>query len=245
MSPDRLNARVILLDIEGTTTPIAFVHERLFGYVRAHLEPFLAAHLNTSAVGTIVNDLATEHEHDSGEALPPWRTATADQTRESVAAYARWLMDLDRKSPGLKALQGLIWQGAYQAGEIRGEVFDDVPRAMTRWREAGVTIAIYSSGSELAQRLLFTSTPHGNLTSLIERFFDTRVGPKTSAESYRRIASALGHQAREMLFVSDVVAELSAAGAAGCQVRLCVRPGNAPVADAAAVARIRSFDELS
>ena len=36
--------RVVLLDIEGTTTPIAFVHDVLFPFARAHLAAFLRAH---------------------------------------------------------------------------------------------------------------------------------------------------------------------------------------------------------
>ena len=152
-------------------------------------------------------------------------------------------MDRDRKSPGLKLLQGRIWERGYRTGELAGKVFPDVAPALRRWRDAGVTVAIYSSGSELAQRLLFGSTGEGDLTKLLSRFFDTAVGPKVSPDSYRRIAGDLGERPDEVLFVSDVTAELDAADAAGCQARLCVRPGNhqQPPHHHAVV---HSFDEL-
>lgn len=237
--------RVVLLDIEGTTTPIAFVHERLFGYVRSHLDAFLAANWSAPAVEQAVKNLADEYPRDrDATGLPAWRTDTPGNAQKSVAAYAGWLMELDRKSPGLKALQGLIWQDAYLAGELRGEVFSDVPHAMMKWHEQGLRIAIYSSGSALAQRLLFASTSTGDLTTLIDAFFDTAVGGKKNAESYRAIATSLGCKTGEILFLSDVTAELSAAEQAGCSVMLCIRSGNAPQPDADRFAQLGTFEVL-
>jgi enolase-phosphatase E1 len=142
--------------------------------------------------------------------------------------YVGWLMDRDRKSPALKLLQGLIWEQGYRAGRLQGDVFDDVAPALERWRAARIGVAIYSSGSALAQRMLFATTAHGDLTQLIAGFFDTTVGGKTSVESYRRIADELGWPPDRLLFVSDVTTELDAARAAGCQTLLCVRPTNLP-----------------
>ena len=149
-------------------------------------------------------------------------------------AYVDWLMDRDRKSPGLKLLQGLIWERGYQAGELRGEVYPDVAPAIRRWRDAGIVVAIYSSGSELAQRLLFESTPAGDLTPLLSGFFDTAVGAKTSVDSYTHIAQRLGEPPNACLFISDVTSELNAARAAGFATVLSLRPGNVRQPDAAA-----------
>ena len=123
-------------------------------------------------------------------------------------------------------------------------MFPDVAAALRRWREAGLRIAIYSSGSELAQRRLFESTPAGDLTPLFDGFFDTRVGAKVSESSYRHIADALALAPASILFVSDVAAELTAARAAGVQTTLSLRPGNAPQPDAAGFEAIVSFDEI-
>jgi 2,3-diketo-5-methylthio-1-phosphopentane phosphatase len=237
--------RVFLLDIEGTTTPMAFVHELLFDYARDRLNAYLSANVSTAVVPEFVTALAKEHEAETdADQPPPWRDASSDELRASVAAYVRWLMARDRKSPALKKLQGLIWEEGYQAGDLRGEVFDDVPRAFQRWRKSGRFIAIYSSGSELAQRRLFGSTRHGDLTLQIAGFFDTAVGPKKIANSYLRIAEALDSKPAEVLFVSDVTAELTAAREAGCDTRLCMRPGNAPQDDEDKFEKISSFDEL-
>lgn len=244
MTPTPEGVRVILLDIEGTTTPIAFVHTRLFSYAREHLDRYLNAHLSDDAVQDGLRRLAQERAAEPDTGAPPWRAGSAAEVRASASAYALWLMDRDRKSPALKLLQGLIWEEGYQAGELRGEVFPDVPGSIARWRDDGFIVAIYSSGSELAQRRLFGSTSNGDLTPLIAGFFDTAVGPKMEPDSYRHIAMLLGVPAAAVLFVSDVTAELAAARAAGCHTRLCIRPGNAPQPDATQFDQIKSLDDL-
>jgi enolase-phosphatase E1 len=152
-------------------------------------------------------------------------------------------MDRDKKSTGLKSLQGKIWEEGYREGKLRGEVYPDVPPALERWRRQGIDIAIFSSGSVQAQRSLFSNTAAGNLTRFIRAYFDTTTGPKTTPESYARIAAALQRSTSEVLFLSDVVAELDAALKVGMQTALCVRePGSVPAAGAHPV--ILAFDQL-
>ena len=231
--PDSI--RVLLLDIEGTTTPIAFVHERLFGYIRSHLSQYVARHWNDPAVADVVRKLSAERVADGQGPI---------QDPETMMGFVRALMAEDRKSPGLKTLQGLIWEDGYQAGELRGEVWDDVPEAMRRWKREGRRIAIYSSGSELAQRRLFESTAAGDLTPLIAAFFDTRVGAKVESGSYTRIAKELGESPSSIMFVSDVTAELHAARSAGLETVLSIRPGNAPQAGAEAFRAVEALTEI-
>ena len=234
--------RVILLDIEGTTTPIAFVHDVLFPFARAHLAEFLRAHGQDAEVDEVRRLLAREHAEDlaRGE-MPP---EAAFDVSDAIAPYVGWLMDRDRKSPGLKLLQGQIWEAGYRAGQLRGQVYSDVPPAIRRWRAAGLRVAIYSSGSELAQRRLFESTEHGDLTPLLSGFFDTAVGAKVASESYGRVAAALDVPPAAILFVSDVTRELTAAREAGVQVVLSLRPGNSPQLNRESFDRVESFDEL-
>jgi enolase-phosphatase E1 len=184
---------VILLDIEGTTTPIAFVTETLFPYARARLAAFLAREGRAS---------------------------------EAPAFLAE--MDRDGKSTELKALQGRIWEEGYASGQLTGAIFDDVPRAFARWQAAGMRIAIYSSGSVLAQQWLFRRSSAGDLTPFISRYFDTGVGPKRDSSSYARIAQQVALPPHEITFVSDVAAELDAAAAARMQTIMSLRPGNHP-----------------
>jgi enolase-phosphatase E1 len=233
----------ILLDIEGTTTPIAFVHDTLFSYAEGHLDAWIASHHHDPKVRALVDALSAEYRAEAADpTLPPWRRDGSGD--EGASAYARWLMARDRKSPALKTLQGWIWEDGYRAGELHGVVYDDVPPAMKRWRAQGIAIAIYSSGSVLAQRRLFESTAHGDLTSMIAAFFDTAVGAKTNPDSYGRVAEALGQAAPAILFVSDVTKELVAARAAGLQTRLSLRPGNAPQPDADSFESVVSFAEI-
>jgi len=235
--------RVVLLDIEGTTTPISFVHETLFAFARARLDDYLTRHWRDSALQEIVRKLADEHAAEQDRATD-WRAAADDELRSSVAAYVSWLMDRDRKSPGLKELQGLIWEDGYRAGQLRGVVWQDVPDAMRRWRSTGLRIAIYSSGSELAQRRLFESTAQGDLTPMIEAFFDTRMGGKLAPDSYGRISNALEVTPDQVCFVSDVGGELRAAATAGCRVVLSARPGNPPQSGVEEFTMVTSFEQI-
>jgi enolase-phosphatase E1 len=237
-------ARVILLDIEGTTTPIDFVYNVLFPYARRRMKEFVRAHSADNDVRAEIAQLIEENARDLEQGLAPPLIEPREPARtESVAAYALWLMDQDRKSTPLKALQGRIWEIGNQSGELRSQLYEDVPRAFARWRDEGRDICIYSSGSVLAQRLLFAHTEAGDLTRSIRDYFDTRVGAKREAASYRRIAASLDCEPSDVLFISDVVAELDAAGEAGLQTRLCVRPGN-PSQPPSSHEVIRSFDSL-
>ena len=238
--------RAVLLDIEGTTTPIAFVHDVLFPFARAHLAGFLNDARNAAIAGEVTGLLKREHDEERvrGGSPPPWMNWSPGEDRRSAERYLHFLMDRDRKSPALKLLQGHIWERGYRDGELQGSVFADVVPAIGRWRHAGCDVAIYSSGSVLAQRLLFESTPAGDLTPLFRAFFDTGVGSKLSADSYARIAAELDITPADVLFISDVAAELTAARTAGLQVVLSLRPGNPMQPDAGQFEAIRSFDEV-
>jgi enolase-phosphatase E1 len=235
--------RAVLLDIEGTTTPISFVHDELFPYARQRLDGHLRATWDTGETREATRLLADEHagEDPSREAPPAWPAESLGP--EAVGDYARWLMDRDRKSQGLKLLQGHIWEAGYQSGALQGQVYPDVEPALRRWREDGVAIAIYSSGSEQAQRRLFETTPAGDLTPLLSAFFDTRVGAKNDAGSYARIVRTLGVEPQHAMFVSDVVVELTAARHAGLATLLSLRPGNPPQAPGS-FTTVRTFDEI-
>ncbi|HVI72489.1 MAG TPA: acireductone synthase [Pyrinomonadaceae bacterium] len=223
--------RGILLDIEGTTTPIAFVHDVLFSYARAHARDFLKN--NQDEVRADVALLREEHAGDVKNNLQP---------PESIADYIDWLIDRDRKSTGLKSLQGKIWRQGYLNGSLKSQVFADVAPAFERWRAAGLKVSIFSSGSVLAQQLLFAHTDAGDLTKFIDDYFDTNVGKKGDAESYRKIAAAMDLKPSQILFISDVVAELEAAKEARMKTILSIRPGNSPEEWSQA---IHSFDEVS
>jgi len=174
--------------------------------------------------------LREEQAADDREGLnpPPLRDDTEEAELESLLAYIEWLMTRDRKSTPLKSLQGKIWEEGYQSGQLRGQVFDDVPRALKRWQGKKKTTAIFSSGSVLAQKLLFANTPAGDLTPYIFHYFDTATGSKTDSHSYQEIAKILQRLPSEIVFISDVTTELDAAKSAGTQALLCLRPGNRP-----------------
>lgn len=228
------NIRGILLDIEGTTTPISFVHDVLFSYARTHVRDYLAKHSDDEDVRKDIHLLNEEYE---GEDFPA-------NDIDALTNYINELIDLDRKSTGLKSLQGKIWHEGYSDGSLKAEVFPDVAPAFARWRVAGLTVSIFSSGSVLAQQLLFAHTEAGDLTPFISHYFDTGVGKKGEPDSYRHIAETIELQPKEILFLSDVVAELAAAREAGMLTALSIRPGNQPQNSAEQYRQIHSFDEL-
>lgn len=211
----------ILTDIEGTTTSISFVYDTLFPYAEARLEEGCRRAAGDPEVARAVATLRREHEAEraAGAEVPDFGDG---------APYARHLMRSDRKSTGLKALQGLLWAEGYRSGEIRGHLYPDVPAALERWRRAGLRLRVFSSGSVQAQRLLFGHSEAGDLTPLFEGFHDTTTGPKLEAGSYRAIAAAFALPPGDVLFLSDVRGELDAARAAGFETGMLLRPGNRP-----------------
>jgi enolase-phosphatase E1 len=229
---------IVLLDIEGTTTPIAFVFDVLFPYARKKIADFLGRNPTSAEVRADLTRLREEWESDFQQGLdpPPYNN---DDCR-----YLLWLMDSDRKSTPLKSLQGKVWEEGYRAGELKSRVFTDVPRAFERWRDQSKQIYIFSSGSVLAQKLLFAHTEAGDLTEFISGYFDTNIGPKSDPESYRRIAEAVKTAPPETVFVSDVTKELAAARETGMQTILSIRPGNHPQPDHASYQAITTFADL-
>ena len=224
---------IVLLDIEGTTTPIAFVHDVLFPYARARVETYIEERAGSDdEVRQILESLRLELPASgflplaarSNLARKSPRAGSREPRGADIVPYVHWLMDRDRKSGPLKALQGRIWEQGYADGELKGEVYPDVPAAFARWTADAVRIGIFSSGSVLAQQLLFANSTAGDLSRFLSCHFDTGVGAKGEAGSYRRIVETLGVAAARILFVSDVVKELDAAREAGLRTLLCVRP---------------------
>ncbi len=209
----------VLLDIEGTTTAISFVYDALFPYAAQAIPAFVRARAHEpavrAAVDAILNDaLPSEREVD------PLATAIAVVQRQMAA---------DVKATGLKQLQGLVWQHGYETGAIKGHVYADVPTMFSTWQKSGRQIAIYSSGSVLAQKLLFRHSVAGDLTPYLCGHYDTQVGPKREAASYTAIAAAWKKAPGEITFCSDQPAECAAAVAAGMQAIVLLRPGNPPL----------------
>jgi enolase-phosphatase E1 len=227
--------RAILLDIEGTTTPISFVHDVLFPYSRTNLSSYLNQHANSPELLADLTLLADEYAQDVIEDKHPALL---------VEPYVNWLIDQDRKSPALKSLQGKIWKQGYIDGSLKAPLFPDVLPAMERWRQQNIQLAIFSSGSVLAQKLLFQHTDAGDVTHYIQGFFDTSVGKKIESRSYEKIAAQLGLAPREVLFLSDVTKELEAANWAHMKTLLCIRPGNPTQTQANHFKSIMSFGEI-
>jgi enolase-phosphatase E1 len=213
------DGRGILLDVEGTTSSIAFVYDVLFAHAKAHVGDFLAAHAADPAVHAAAAGIA------AAAGLPPVDVGTPDG-RGRLALAAVDLMNRDVKDTSLKALQGMIWRSGFESGAVVAHVFDDVPPALAQWADAGLDVRIYSSGSIEAQRLFFGHTAAGDLTPWLRGHYDTTTGPKREAASYAAIAADMGLEPRQILFVSDVGAELDAARRAGMATALAVRPGN-------------------
>ena len=231
----------ILLDVEGTTTPVDYVFGILFPFAKLRAESFLLAHYQESAVEQDLERLRLEYQADveRGASVPAW-----DNTSEiAFVPYIHALIEADRKSTALKSLQGKIWEQGYRDGTLRAQLFPDVKPALERWTSAGKQLYIFSSGSVQAQQLLFQHTEVGDLTHLLSGYFDTEIGTKQAVESYLAIASAIGKLPAQILFISDVIVELKAARAAGMQTLFSLRPGN-HATDAEGFPMIESFDSI-
>jgi len=218
----------IVTDIEGTTSSLSFIKDVLFPYSRARLFAFIHNHANDSAVRAQLDEVCRLVGRRLDE-------------KELVAQLERW-NDEDRKVTPLKALQGMIWEEGFRRGDFTGHVYSDAARKLREWRQRGIRLYVFSSGSVQAQRLLFGFSDHGDLMPLFSGYFDTTVGAKRDEAAYRKIAGAIGSEPQNILFLSDIKEELDAARAAGMRTGWLVRDGE--IDPAAAHLQVRDFDGI-
>ncbi len=211
--------RIVLTDIEGTTSSISFVHDVLFPYASRHLPGFVRDQNQDNPAVSEQLDVVAEV---SGVAR--------EDVEGLIGVLETWIQE-DRKETCLKALQGMIWEQGYQKGELKGHIYADAADYLQRWHDRGLRLFVYSSGSVKAQKLIFGFTTEGDFTPFFSGYFDTRIGGKKEAVSYRNILSELGVEAGTVLFLSDVEAELEAAEEAGMQTAWLVREGELPETD--------------
>ena len=232
MSLETIAARAVLVDIEGTTSTIAFVHTVLFPYADEHLDAYVAAHRDEPEVAQAMRDAAREAGlgPDAGDAAV-------------LAQLHAWMAE-DRKATSLKTLQGLIWDEGFRETGLRGHVYPDAAAGLRRWHSAGLHLYIYSSGSIAAQKTLFGHSMQGDLLPLFSGHFDTTTGPKREAVSYERIARAIRLAPEAIVFLSDVDAELDAARATGMQTVRLLRPADTPRGATTTHPSAVSFDEI-
>jgi enolase-phosphatase E1 len=224
-----MSIKAIVTDIEGTTSSIDFVHQSLFPYARLHLREFLRAHSGEAEVRAQIEEVA--------------RSEDRPLNLEEAATVLECWIDEDRKATPLKALQGMIWAQGYASGELKGHVYPDTPEWLRRWHTKGLMLYVYSSGSVEAQKLIFGHTDYGDLQPLFTDYFDTRIGGKREAESYRNILARLAQPGEAVLFLSDVGEELDAAREAG--MRTCQLLRDDKARPFAAHPQARSFAEVA
>ena len=226
--------RTILTDIEGTTSSISFVKDVLFPYARHALPKFIESHASEPEVRRWLDAVATE------------QGGICDD-RMVVEVLQGWI-DEDRKHTALKALQGMVWQDGYRNADFTAHMYPDAARALREWHDAGLPLYVYSSGSVPAQRLFFGHSDAGDLTGLFSGWFDTEIGGKREANSYRRIAEAIGVAPGDVLFLSDIVEELDAAREAGMQTVLLDRREDYPMQRTGEATRghrrVESFEDV-
>lgn len=237
----RFSGSGILLDIEGTTSSISFVYDEMFPFVRKRLARFLTERWDDLAVREACDLIAKDEGFPS---LHEWCGVEAESASPIVQQAVIDQMDRDLKSTGLKTLQGLIWEAGFRSGQLKAHVYPDVLPNIQRWTDAGMDVRIYSSGSVHAQRLFFGHSIEGDLLRHFRGHYDTQTGPKRETSSYRIIADDFKLPAEQILFLSDIAAELDAAASAGFQTGLCIRPGNAAPPAETIHPALHSFDEV-
>lgn len=245
-----IDYQAVLLDIEGTTTPVQFVYEVLFPYAQRELQEYLEQHWNDPNVQEDIDAMVAhiaEQPRDAKGRPPegfPEDQSNVEAFRSAVIEHVEWQMDNDQKSTPLKSLQGRIWRSGYEQGEIEAPVYQDVADAFRAWEAMDVPVYIYSSGSVEAQKLLFGHSDKGDLREYIAGYFDTNTGQKKLSDSYEIIAGEIGLPEGEILFVTDNLDEARAARQAGMEAVISKRPGNANL-DEHDFPVITSFEQIT
>ncbi|EOQ95552.1 2,3-diketo-5-methylthio-1-phosphopentane phosphatase [Leptospira wolbachii serovar Codice str. CDC] len=225
-----------LLDIEGTTAPIAFVHQVLFPYAKKHIGSFLKTYQFSK---DRQKEIQLEFEKDitlgeKGFLNLFAKEGTTQQSNtisfslELIPSYFEYLIEKDRKFGPLKEIQGKIWKEGYESGEIKSIVYEDVPVFLKNAKEEGIQNHVYSSGSVEAQILIYQYSELGDLRNFFTSYFDTAVGGKREKTSYENIANELKSPPNQIRFFTDIIEEAEAANAIGMDVVILNRPGNLP-----------------
>ena len=222
--------RFILTDIEGTTSSISFVAEKLFPYFRNNILD-LAEMTDNPVVKEAFEHTIKLAESEDGE--------TISTEQEIIDKLYEWSVE-DRKITPLKTLQGVLWEKGYRDGVLKGHVYPEVAANLKKWKELGIELGVFSSGSVPAQKLIFGYSISGDLTPFFSSYFDTNTGGKRDAETYAKIAKALHLEPSEILFLSDIIEELEAADSNGFQTIQLAREGLTPSWSKA----VSSFDEI-
>ncbi|PIC26454.1 hypothetical protein B9Z55_019025 [Caenorhabditis nigoni] len=237
----------LLLDIEGTITSISFVKDELFPYAFENVGKYLEEHYDKPATQIIIEDLRrlAEQQLETDAAVVKIREPK-QECIEDVTKNVRHWIKRDKKLTPMKALQGLIWEEAYQRGYVKGHVYPDVLPILKIIENRKIPIYIYSSGSVHAQKLLFANSVEGDMTKILYGYFDTNIGLKGETSSYTKISEQIGVPEKDILFLTDVEAEAAAASKAGLQTRLVIRPGNAALTQEAknAYGTIHTLEEI-
>lgn len=210
--------KYILMDIEGTTTSISFVHDVLFPFSSKRIPSFIEENSDNNTVKSLL-------EETKQTILAEEKTVASEQ--EIIEKLLFWIKT-DRKHPALKALQGMIWDEGYKSGELKGHIYPDVPKAFEIWKQQGITLGIYSSGSIEAQKALYKNSIFGDLHTFISNNFDTSSGHKREEKSYSNICQSLNIAPSEILFLSDINEELDAAKKTGLNTIQLVRLTDVP-----------------
>ena len=220
--------RAILLDIEGTTCPVDFVSQTLFPFAQKNLNAALMTRSCDAEIDALVDEAINEWLTDSDPTSQTMLSQTTQKppSTKEVEEYLQHLTQSDKKSTALKELQGIIWKQGYLSGELISPLFSDVCKQLDHWKCKEITLAVYSSGSIQAQKLLYAHTSEGDLTDRFDHWFDTRTGPKLAHQSYTIIAQKLGVQSNQVLFISDHPGECDAAWQSGMNTVFCLREGN-------------------
>ncbi|KAI6189532.1 Enolase-phosphatase E1 [Aphelenchoides bicaudatus] len=235
----------VLCDIEGTTTSIAFVKDVLFPYCAKNVEEYLKQNIREPSfqpvVQALIEDSKKANQQDSQVKL-----INDSNDYKTLAENVRHFIQKDLKLTSLKDLQGQMWIDGYKTGAYKSHVYEDTVRLFEQCRTNKIPLFIYSSGSVLAQKLLFQYTERGDLSKFISDYYDTNFGAKTDQKSYSKIANHIRTAPEKILFLTDVDKEAHAAKSAGLNVTILIREGNVPLSEECKkeFQTVGSFDEL-
>ena len=219
--------KAILIDIEGTVSPISFVKEVLFPYSKEKMEKFIKENIDNPEIKKILDQVRKIEGKD----------LTLD---EVIQTLKRWI-DEDKKIAPLKDIQGFIWKEGFEKGRLKAPLYEDAYEKIKEWKQKGYKLYIYSSGSVQAQKLFFSHTQYGDLTGYFDGYFDTKTGNKKEKQSYLKIAKKIGLKPEQILFLSDNPDEITAAAKAGIKVFRIVRPNDAKYIDDFPYSQVKDF----
>lgn len=122
---------------------------------------------------------------------------------DQIYQHVMWRINSENVSQATSLLVKLVIDDGYKTGKLKADLYDDVASCFEDWRGQKL-IKLYAFGSAPAndQRLILSSTSHGDLSKWIANYIDGSE-KRTKPDLLRKLAMALRDKTKNCIFITN------------------------------------------